>query len=343
MKKDFYFNEYRPTVIDFENKEDLIKTVVNNFIIKLQSMFEWKNLPVTIPQRALEMTIQVNGSTNIFKWGGELYQSIGNIGGGLNYNYMPRLSIVSNPYIKGFNSKTLKIYYGKDDVESTGILNYDGECVVIPNDNLYIGVMPIVNFYAQQYVENVISKRIATINSRALNIFIAPDENTKKDFETFVSELVNGKLKAIISKNIFSNAQTVPFGQDKSNGVLSDLIEDQQYIKASWLNEFGLNANYNMKREAINSNESQLNQDALLPLPDQMLLMRQQACKLVNEKFGTNWSVDFSSAWKNKREEIERAIDSIDSDNEDIVQETELENDNEEIVQETEQSEEDNE
>ena len=266
--KVLYFNEKdlpQPKAVDFKNKDELIKLVSFNFLNKLQSMFEWKGLPTTIPQRALEQTIQRCGVTNVFTHGKHIYQSYGNVGGELNYNYMPRISVIANPYIKDFGSKTLKIYYGKDDAESMSAnLKTDGDCCIIPNDSLFLGVLPMVNFYASQYVENVISKRIVTINSRAINIFIAPDEKTKQDFMEFIKALVDGDIKAIMAKNYMAQVNTLPFAQQNSNGVLSDLIEDQQYIKASWLNEFGLNANYNMKRESLNSNESQLNEDMLL-------------------------------------------------------------------------------
>lgn len=337
MENVFYFSEKNvpnPKYVNFENKEELVQLVSLNMLNKLQSMFEWKNLPTTIPQKSLEMSIQRRGYTNIFEWEGNLYQSVGNIGGELNYNYLPRISVISNPYIKNFNSRTFKIYYGKDDVESVGVIsNYDGECVVIPNDALFIGVLPLNNLYASQYVENILSKRIVTINSRAMNIFLAGDENAKNDFCTFIKNLIDGKISAVVGKNLMFEPKTLPYAQNNSSKTITELIEDQQYIKASWLNEFGLNANYNMKRESINSNESQLNQDALLPLPDQMLLMRQKACELINEKFGTNWSVDFSSAWKMKRVEIDEAVEAID-ENSKVNEENKVQTSEQEKVEE---------
>lgn len=327
-EKVFYFNEKNlPPIkyVDFEDKNTVHKFLVDTMLNKLHSMFEWQGLPETIPQRVLETMLMRAGSTTIFKWNDRIYQSHGQIGGELNYNYLPRISIVSNPYIKDFNSKTFEIYYGKDDPESIGVINAVDKCVVGLNDPNYMGILPICNYYATLLTENVLSKRIVTINSRAINIFIAPDGNAKKDFEDFITNLTNGKIKAILAKNIMKDSQTLPYAQNSSTGVLTDLIEDQQYIKASWLNELGLNANYNMKRESINSNESQLNQDALLPLVDQMLLMRKNMCEQVNELFGVNWTVDFSSAWKAKRVEIEEAIDAIDQTSQIEVQETEQE------------------
>jgi hypothetical protein len=84
-------------------------------------------------------------------------------------------------------------------------------------------------------------------------------------------------------------------------------------LKAGLFNELGLNSNYNMKRESINSNESQLNDDMLHPLIDDMLAMRREALEKVNEMFGTNITVDFNSAWKDNEIENEAAIESMEA------------------------------
>lgn len=321
-----YFPEDKipqPSAIDLENRDEIIRYLTASFLNKTQSMFEWKGLPNTIPQRALEMTIQRAGKAFVFEHEGHIYQSFGNIAGTLNYNYLPEMGIVANPYIKNFGSKTMEIYYGKDVPRTDQVLKSDMKCVCIQNDPLYLGLLPLINFYASQLADNIISKRCVTINSRAFQAFFASDQSEKDDFEKFISNLKSGKITAILSKNIMKKGEMLPFAENKGSSTLTDLIEDQQYIKASFLNEVGLNANYNMKRESINSNESQLNQDALLPLPDLMLKMRKEQALLVNELLNQNWSVDFSSAWKAKRIEIEEAIDAIDQtsdmgDNEEV-------------------------
>ena len=75
-----------------------------------------------------------------------------------------------------------------------------------------------------------------------------------------------------------------------------------------------------MKRESINSNESQLNDDMLHPLIDDMLREREEGIKRVNEFFGLDIKVSFDSAWlENEKEEqavLDQTIteDGIDSD-----------------------------
>lgn len=298
---------------DFSNKDSITDFLVNKMFMYTINMFDWKGLPPTIPKNVLEFQIQNNGYTGIVKYKDKLFSCWGQAGAILNYNYMPSRFIVANPYLFENSSRIYKIYYTKDDYENPLYSNspYEGECVVIQNDILYTGLKDINRFYASQLTENVITKRLVTILSRATNIYLAEDDDDKQDFDDFMEELVKGNFSAVIAQDIIKKLKTMPLSE-KGHEALTNLIEDHQYIKASWLNDLGLQANYNMKRESINSNESQLNKDAILPFVDSMLECRKQACKRVNELYGVNWSVEFSSAWKYTRDTIEQAIEAID-------------------------------
>lgn len=91
--------------------------------------------------------------------------------------------------------------------------------------------------------------------------------------------------------------ETQPYGNTGSTNAIQNLIELQQYLKASQYNDLGLNANYNMKREALNTTESQLNDDALMPFIDDMIANREEGLDQFNKMFGTHIKVKKSSAW----------------------------------------------
>ena len=52
-----------------------------------------------------------------------------------------------------------------------------------------------------------------------------------------------------------------------------------------------------MKRESLNTTESQLNDDALMPFIDDMIKNREEGLDKFNKMFGTNIRVKKSSAW----------------------------------------------
>lgn len=301
---------------DVKDKESVITQLTQNMLERTNTMFKWSGLPDTIPQHVLEFQLQNQGYTCFIKHEGKYFVSYGGIGGYRNYNYLPNLAIIANPYLLN-GSKNYKVYYCEDDFVNSNysIPNADGDCVIIQNDTYYKGLVPLCTFYASQLAENLLTTQIVNVMSRATYVYAAASEDDKNDFNDFIKALTDGEYKAILSNNILKKAETLPISEN-GHKALTDLIEHQQYLKASWLNDLGLQANYNMKRESLNSNESQLNRDAILPFVDTMLAQRKIACDRINKLFGLNLSVDFNSAWKYTRDIIEQSIDAIDKTSE---------------------------
>ena len=94
---------------------------------------------------------------------------------------------------------------------------------------------------------------------------------------------------------------TLPYS-NMSNGYITQIIELEQYLRGTKLNELGLQSNYNMKRERLSSSETTLNEDSLKPLIDDMLEQRETALENVNKKYGTNIKVSKNSAWDKKED-----------------------------------------
>lgn len=273
---------------DFTNKGNAIEQYVGYMIDRTQSMFKWSNLPDSIPQRILELYLQVNGNVCFYEYNGELYVFCGGLGGEPDVYYRPTLYTVSNPALNF--SKSLKI--GKD-------------CVLMLNDALGAGLMPLYNRYASMMAETELSMLLSLINTRTIALISASDDRTLISAEKYLSDLKDGKQGIVGETPLFDSVKVQPYATSAGSNYLINLIEVMQYTKASWFNELGLNANYNMKREAINSDESQLNDDALLPLVDDMLRCRQIAVDKVNKMYGTNITVDLASSWKDNQQEID--------------------------------------
>lgn len=301
--------------LDYKNRDELVNYYVRNALQVTQSMFEWKNLPDTITQRDMELLIQTNGYGVFLENKGKHYCLFGTLGGRWNFNYMPTRAVVANPYIKDVNG-SYRIQYGYeyDNDYYQDDMPMKGECVVITNDPMYVGMIPTIQLFANRMTDTYISRRMVTIMSRYINVFVAKDNNAYENVKEFLSKLEKGDLAAIFDKNsqLFEegNVKTLPLAQNAGTSrMLTELIECEQYDKASFYNEIGIMANYNMKRESINSNESQLNEDALRPKVDAMLECRQLACERINKTFGLNLSVDFSSVWKFKKEELDKMLE----------------------------------
>ena len=277
---------------NFSDKDKCTNQHITYMLNRTQSMFKWEGLPETIPQRNLELMLQMNGNVGIASIEGLLYAFVGGLGGEPNVYYMPTLYTVANPALK--LSKSFVI---------------DEDIIIIPNDSMYIGLMPLYERYGTAITETELSIEIANINSRIMSLITTGNDSDKETADKYLEDIANGKLATLAGDEFLGGIKTQPYATTGHN-VITDLIELEQYLKASWFNELGLNANYNMKRESINSGESQLNNDMLLPLIDDMLKQREIGAEKVNEMFGTNISVKLSSSWEDNQEEIDNALET---------------------------------
>ena len=282
----YYLDRFGCGKYEFQEKEQCIRNYVIYMLDRTQRMFEYTGLPDTIPKRMLELQLQVNGFSCIAEHNGELYAYWGGLGGEPDVYYRPTICVVANPAQRFSKQFTI-----------------DEDCVIIRNDAFLYGMMPLFRRYASAMVENDLSFMMASINSRIQALITAPDDATRAAGEKFLEDIVDGKLGVIASNEFLDGLKAQPV--QGSMRTFTDLIEYQQYLKASWYNEIGLNANYNMKREKLSTTESQMNNDALLPLVDDMLEQRRLGVERINEMFGTNISVDFASSWKKLIEEFE--------------------------------------
>ena len=90
---------------DYKAKAKNVITQNNYMLAKTVSMFEWENLPETIPYKELEKLLQVNGFAFITKVNGELYAFSGGLGGVPDVYGNPTQIIISNPALN-FNDNS---------------------------------------------------------------------------------------------------------------------------------------------------------------------------------------------------------------------------------------------
>lgn len=282
---EFWFNKIDKRIEhQLEDKSWGELIYIRQFLRMTNQMFRWKNLPETIPARIMESFLQIYGQICFTKVGEDFYVFYGGAGGVPDVYYEPTEFIVSNPGLNYY--ETLKI--GKD-------------CVLMRNDSYFMGLLPMMERYSKQIVENDISILDAQFNMRIQALIVANNDNAKKSAELYIERIKKGEVGIILNKSLMDNGiETKPFASAGTSNGLSQLIEMHQYLKASLLGELGLNANFNMKRERINTAESELNQDALLPLVDDMLAMRKKACEEINQMYGLNIDVVKNSSWEDE-------------------------------------------
>lgn len=280
--KDITYSRFQKYV---KGKDDSVNLIIDMYLDKCQSMFVYENLPETIPASELERLLQVGGNCFVTKVGEDLYALSGSTGGEPDAYERPTKYVVANPALKLTKEYTI----GED-----GIL--------VKNDYQMRGLLPLIGKYAVLLTDSEISLNTVGVLSRITMLLSASDDKTKASADVFIQKILDGDF-SVIGENAFLKGvqmQTPPSGNSLQ---ITQLIELVQYYKANLLNELGLNANFNMKRERLNRNEVDMNVDALLPFVDNMLTERKKAVDAINAKYETEITVELSSSWKTTHEE----------------------------------------
>ena len=284
-KKNEIYNKF--IAYDFRDKSQSFFHYCTQYLNRTQRMFEYSGLPETIPAEYLERFLQVCGFAVIAKVNGNLYAFVGGLGGNDESPYNePTFSVIANPALR-FN-KTLYI---------------DRDCVLIRNDVALEGIAPIIARYASALLENDISLDMMSKNMRSNILLNAPTNDLKKAAEKALSDIDNGARGIIGGFNYLKGIEIFPTGATSATRI-TDLIEYHQYLRSGLYNELGLQSNFNMKRESLNTAETGMNDDVLIPLIDEMLKQREQGVERVNQMFGTNILVKLSSIWETVHDEI---------------------------------------
>lgn len=273
-------------IYDYKDKESNIRQVKEYMYVKTLSMFEWFNLPDTIPQKELENLLQRYGFAYITLVNDNLYAFHGNLGGESDVYGNPTKITIANT---GLNfTKTL-------DIKNDGVL--------IKSDDLMLGLEELFDKYGFFLTENEITMVMNNYNNRLQTLISASDDVTRESAEKYLDKIIQGDLGVIAENQIFEGIKVQNTGS-QGNQDITKLIEYQQYLKANLYNEIGINQNFNMKRERLVSSEAEMNEDILHPYTDNMLENRLIGIELVNDKYNLDVGVQFGSIWRVKNEEL---------------------------------------
>lgn len=302
----YQFGAVPNNLLDFvKSKQKSSKYYFQYLFARTQKMFEYKGLPDSIDSDVLERYLQLNGATCITKYKDSLYCFAGSVGGMQDVYYKPSLFIVSNPHLDQGFSKNIIITRHRDHLVDLPTDAQEG--VLMRNDTEWVGLTPLIARYAVLMAENCLTIRSADVMLRVIAMISAPNDKVLKSALDYLKRIENGEF-GVIGDSQFSEGIKLQSPPSNNGSYLTQFIELQQYLKGSFFGELGLRANYNMKREAIGTGESALDEDAILPLCDNMLMCRRQDIEQVNSLFGTDITVNFSSAWLRSHIENDNAL-----------------------------------
>lgn len=314
-------------MINLTDKKGLLKQFKENQLNKSLTMFEWQNLPDTVPMVELEKMLQINGYAIIAKYKGELYAFQGGFTGQDAYN-RPTQVIINNPALQLNTTYTI-----------------DEDCIVIKNDDMKQGLIKIYEYFGQRLIENQITMLMTDYNLRMPFTISSSDDQTTQSAKEYLNKIIDGSLGVIGEQKLFKALSVTPTNS-KQTATFADLYGYQQFIIAQLNNTIGLATNNNMKRERLTTNEIEVNKNASYPIVDNMLRNRQQAVEAINKMFGLNIIVEYSSIWgtdnsdskvnENENNTVDTLNSLVNSDNKPLNSGEDKPEENEEAIEENE-------
>lgn len=236
------------------------------------NMFKWNNLPPSVDERFLELTLCEYGYALYFN-----DEIMGNmaltcmIGGPLD---VYRIPIYRRAYAANGYQKTCS--------------NLDS--VIIYNNFLRQPSMMTVVLYARRLTE--IERTIETnVAAQKTPKIILTEENQLLTWKNLQKKIDNNEQAIFATKGVNIDGYNVldtssPFVADKLN-----LLKRQIWNEA--LTFFGINNVSSDKKERLVSDEVETNLGAVEAQRNVMLNARRQAAEKINRMFGTNISVEF--------------------------------------------------
>ncbi len=261
------------------DKNLYINNYLNYMFSKTNELFIYENLPDNLDVSKLEYFLQKFGFVFFTRNENSYHFYNGSL---FDYDIYDEPRKI-NANIEINNNPTTKTF----DVLNDGVL--------IKNDFLKLGLKPIFEKYGCMLNEAEITLYLHTILNRVSYVISCTDDKTKKEADTFLKKIYDGDFSIIGSSAFFEGVELK--GVPGSMNYTKDDIELTQYIRASAFHEIGLNSNFNMKRQYLNSAETSMNEKSIKPFVENMLSCRLEAIQKINEKYGLNIKVSMSSLW----------------------------------------------
>lgn len=241
------------------------------------SIFTWEGLPPSFDETYLNTELIENGIIGIIKQDDTLYTVRGNWGGEPNEYYKPSQFIYANPVL-GSGSPTIG-----ENVAVIHLTTEDANPFTLTG-----GLSMLIDSTAMLLADNILSLNVAQKNTRAMLIADADNEQTRNSAEQVLKSLYNGEPYKVVLKKMTDSFTVNPLSTVRTADAMKQLIENHQYILSQFMQELGINSNYNMKRERLISSEVALNAECLDTLIDDIEENVNRGVDMCNSMFGTN-------------------------------------------------------
>lgn len=244
---------------------------------RIINIFEYENLPKEINEFAFKLFLFRNGKVIFYKIGDKFLIQPFAYTDLLDWYYVPKNGRVVNPWLpKGHQNKEFEL------ADEAIIYNSTPDRYNFRERGL---VSDLIYKTAYQLAENDISYYCIQRNHRLIAVFTAETDIQKAELNRVLERMYNGESEITMGEDLVSHVTVNPIAMNSTRSSITELIEFAQYTLANFYHSFGINSNYNLKREQLNSNEIDVNQEVLRLNVEDMLRNREQGVEKINELY----------------------------------------------------------
>lgn len=192
---------------------------------------------------------------------------------GINYAGRPTDFLVNNPALGHISGK----------------IGEDGELVFLDNFlGTYKSLDPMIVRYAVLLSDIDCSLNVTLINSRVAHVFEAGTDAELKSFKKLYDNISRGEPAVFLRTTVDRNGQHALFNNVKNSFIGRELLDVKRTILCEFLTELGVNNANTQKRERLNSDEVNSNNEELHVNTLEWQENLKNCLNKVNEKYGLN-------------------------------------------------------
>lgn len=255
---------------------------------KCYGMFNYQNLPDSLPADKIEQSLILTGWAGIFKhkefglvtcWGGL---------SGIDKYYLPTKYVYAQPAL------------------GSGNLDIDKNCVIMYNSQIdqyeRNGLFNMIQRYARLLADIESSLDIIIVNSRATKLTVVDNQQVAKTVDEVMAKIQRGDFASINKNTILDAFKTVDF-TDNKNQLITELLLCRDKMLNSFLAELGIKTIADKKERMISDEVDATDQLLTINVAD-LLRWRKIGIDKINTIFGEKITVDLSDEYKTKREDV---------------------------------------
>ena len=258
------------------DKKQINKAVRDYLFATAMTMFKYDGLPDNVRPEDLERMLLENGELIFTKWHDDFY--IFQFTGAGKQNYLGEWDSyqVNNPYI------------------NCNAVFTDKDAVRVRNTDNAVSLAGMLDMYSELLSESYITLNMSDVNARLSFLISAGDNATKASAELFLKQVYDGKQGIIGSQPLLESLSVNPLAEHRD---FQSVIELNKFYYSDFFQKIGLTNLYNNIHDRISATETEFTATSIYPFVDNMKKNREAAIEKINQLFGLDVSVEFTSSW----------------------------------------------